>query len=559
MTMTFDSEATNTGEGLDLYKYWQIFLRWWWLIALCVLIAAGSAYLVSSRMTPVYSATTTLLVQQAPTSNVTEYNALLTSERLARTYAQMLTSRPVLEETERRLGLADLSDDTVSVTAIRDTQLLQLSAESTDAEIAATIANMVAEVFVDQNRALQDERYAGSLSSIEAQIEDLPLKIEEAQVALSGLGKATDPDSEAERARLETALTSYRNTYSALLGSYEQMRLASVQSSDSLTIFDPALPPEEPVRPRKLQNTALAAAVGGMLALGVIFLVEYLDDTLKGPEDVAQALGLSTLGTIGQFSREGGELITAAEPLSSISEDFRVLRTNLRFAGVDKALQKILVTSAAPSEGKTVTAANLAVVLAQSGLRVALIDADLRRPRQHHVFNLPSGTEGLTETLVEGAINGRMTQPMADFDLRLLLSGAIPPNPVEMLASQRMQQLLDDLAADNDAVLVDSPPILSMADAAVMAQAVDGVLLTVEANKTRRGAAQDAVMSLQQVGANVLGVVLTQVPARNSRYYYYYRDYYEAHDGMKRSRGKRRRGTPWQRFWDSLRKGRARV
>jgi len=558
MTMTFDSATMNTGEGFDLYKYWQAFLRWWWLIVLFTVVAAGGAYLISSRMTPVYSATTTLLVQQAPASNVTEYNALLTSERLASTYAQMLTSRPVLEETQKRLGLSSFPG-AVSVAAVRDTQLLRLSAESTNPEMASAIANMVAEVFVDQNRQLQESRYAASLNNIEEQLEDLPAKIEETQTALSKLGKSTDPETEAERARLETALSSYRNSYSTLLGSYEQMRLAAVQSTNNLTVFDPARTPGAPVRPQKLQNTALAAIVGAMLALGVIFLVEYLDDTLKGPEDVAQALGLNTLGTIGQFSREGGELITAAEPLSPISEDFRVLRTNLRFAGVDKALRKILVTSAAPSEGKTVTTANLAVVLAQSGLRVSLIDADLRRPRQHHVFNIPSGTEGLTESLVEGTINGRMTQPLADFDLRLLPAGAIPPNPVEMVASQRMKQLLDELAAESDAVLVDSPPILSMADAAVMAQAVDGVLLTIEANKTRRGAAQDAVASLQQVGANVLGVVLTQVPSRSSRYYYYYRDYYEANGEKKHSRGRRRHRTPWQRFWDSLRKRRPRA
>jgi len=188
-----------------------------------------------------------------------------------------------------------------------------------------------------------------------------------------------------------------------------------------------------------------------------------------------------------------------------------------------------------------VTAANLAVVLAQSGLRVALVDADLRRPRQHHLFNLPSGVEGLTESLVEGKTDGRITQPLADFDLRLLPAGALPPNPVEMVGSQRMRQLLEGLASEADVVVVDSPPVLSMADAAVLAQAVDGVLLAVEANKTRRGAAQDAVLSLQQIGANVLGVVLTQVPQRNSRYYYYYREYYDADGEKKRVRGKRRR------------------
>jgi len=540
MTMTFETAPTDVGGEIDLQKYWQTFLRWWWLIVACTVLAAGSAYVISSRMTPVYSATATLLVQQAPATSVADYTALLTSERLASTYAEMLTARPVLEETQRRLGLSSLPDS-VSVSVVRDTQLLSLNAESTDPELAAMIANTVAEVFVDQNRQLQEERYAASLSNIEKQLQELPVKIEETQRELLALGSANDSESLAERARLETALTSYRNTYSALLGSYEQMRLSAIQSSNTLTIFDPASAPVAPVRPNKLQNTVLAGVVGALLALGVVFLIEYLDDTLKNSEDVSRVLGLSTLGAIGQLGKESDELITAHHPLASVSEDFRVLRTNLRFAGVDKALRTILVTSPAPSEGKTVTAANLAVVLAQSGLRVALVDADLRRPRQHHLFNIPSGAEGVTESLVEGKTDGRITQPLADFDLRLLPAGALPPNPVEMVGSQRMRQLLEGLASEADVVVVDSPPVLSMADAAVLAQAVDGVLLAVEANKTRRGAAQDAVLSLQQIGANVLGVVLTQVPQRNSRYYYYYREYYDADGEKKRVRGKRRR------------------
>jgi len=539
MTMTFETAPTDVGGEIDLQKYWQTFLRWWWLIVACTVLAAGSAYVISSRMTPVYSATATLLVQQAPAANVTDYTALLTSERLASTYAEMLTARPVLEETQRRLGLSSLPGG-VSVSVVRDTQLLSLNAESTDPELAAMIANTVAEVFVDQNRQLQEERYAASLSNIEKQLQELPVKIEETQRELLALGSANDSESLAERARLETALTSYRNTYSALLGSYEQMRLSAIQSSNTLTIFDPASAPVAPVRPNKLQNTALAGVVGALLALGVVFLIEYLDDTLKNSEDVSRVLGLSTLGVIGQFGKESDELITAHHPLASVSEDFRVLRTNLRFAGVDKELRTILVTSPAPSEGKTVTAANLAVVLAQSGLRVALVDADLRRPRQHHLFNIPSSAEGVTESLVEGKTDGRITQPLADFDLRLLPAGALPPNPVEMVGSQRMRQLLEGLASEADVVVVDSPPVLSMADAAVLAQAVDGVLLAVEANKTRRGAAQDAVLSLQQIGANVLGIVLTQVPQRNSRYYYYYREYYDADGEKKRVRGKRR-------------------
>lgn len=526
-------------------RYLLLLRRWLWLILTCTLLAALAAFVVSSQTPPIYRASVTLLVQQAPSANISDYTALLTSERLAKTYSQMLTARPVLETVIQALGLnetpAGLANRT-KVEPVRDTQLIRLSVEDTDPRRAALLVNAIAEAFITQTRSMQEARYGESLAGVRAQIDELAALIEETQAQIEALGTPETAQRQAESARLETILAGYRNTYATLLQSYEQMRLAAARSVDSVIVFESAPVPSKPVRPRTATNTALAGVVGAMLALGVGFLIEYLDDTIKTPDDVRRALGLGTLGMIGRFEQGEKEVITAARPASAVAEMFRKLRTNLWYSSLDRPLRTVLVTSPGPLEGKSLTAANLSVVMAQAGLRVVIVDADLRRPRLHRLFGVhPRG--GLTRSLVEGTTDGRLQSGRVE-GLALLPAGELPPNPTEMVGSQRMQELLGKLAERADVVLVDSPPILPVADATVLAREVDGVVLVVEVGKTRRAAAQQAVESLQQVGANVLGVVLNGVPGRGGGYYYYY--YYGRYDdhycgdGSGRRRGKHR-------------------
>lgn len=533
---------TNRSE---LRQYLLILRRWLWLIILCTLLGAGSAFLVSYRATPVYSASATLLVQQAPSSSTSDLTAIRTSELLAQTYAQMLVGRPVMESVIDRMGLQTTPGDLasrVSVNMVQDTQLIEVKVEDTDPARAAQTANTIAQVFITQNQSMQQERYADSLQSMQQQMDELTSLIEETQAQIDALGAPENTQGQAEAARLETILAGYRNTYATLLQNYEQIRLTAAQSADDVLIFESAQVPTNPVRPRTRSNTALAAVTGAMIAVGVAFLIEYLDDTIKTPDDVQHALGLGTLGAIGKLGRGSEELITVAKPLSPISEGFRVLRTNLQFSSVDRPLRTLLVTSAEPLEGKSLTVANLGVTMAQAGLRVAVVDGDLRRSRLHHLFDMHAN-EGLTQSLLEGSTNGRMQPVEQAENLSLLASGDTPPNPTEVLGSRRMKELLEDLTGRVDIVLIDSPPVLPVADAAVLAQGVDGVILVVEAGKTRRQTAQQAVKSLEQVDANVVGVVLNAVPARGGGYYYYYRYYggYYHGDGSGRRERKRKR------------------
>jgi len=254
---------------------------------------------------------------------------------------------------------------------------------------------------------------------------------------------------------------------------------------------------------------------------------------------VKSAINLPTLGAV--TSNEGVEiedkLVAADHPRSPVSEAYRILRTNLQFSAVDKPLRTLLITSANPIEGKSLTAANLGVVMAQAGLSVVIVDTDLRRPTQHRIFRL-TREEGLTSALVQGNPTPvRYLQSTKVDKLSVLVTGPLPPNPSELLASERMASLIEYLKECADIVIFDSPPCLAVTDAAVLSSQVDGVLLVVDAGTSRRELAARAVEHLRKVGGNMLGVVLNRLSPRGSGYYYYY---YYSKDSERTKRHKRK-------------------
>jgi capsular exopolysaccharide synthesis family protein len=534
---------------MELLEYWKIVRKWLWLIVLGTLLAGGTAYLVSRNMTPIYRASTTLLINEARNPAITDYTSLITSERLAKTYAELLTKRPVRQEVARRLGLEDgLLLASISVQPIRDTQLIELSVESDDPQLAMDIANSLPQVFIEQNAEMQLSRFASSKENLAKQLTAIESDMEATQQAINDLQVSDSAADQAELARLQTILTQHQSNYASLLSSYEEIRLAEVQAMDNIVVAEPAELPKYPVKPRKLQNTLLAAVVGCMLAVGVAFLIEYLDDTIKTSEDVGQALGLSTLGAIARFhsTDDQDRLIAAAHPRSPISEAYRALRTNIQFSTVDRPLKTLLVTSTNPLEGKTSTVANMGVVMAQAGLSVIVVDSDLRRPHLHQFFEV-SRNLGLTNALLDKNPNpDGYLQATGVENLRVLTSGPLPPNPSELLNSQRMRELIEQLKGEAAVVIFDSPPILAVTDASILANQVDGVLLVVDAGSTRREMAQRGKEQLDKVGANLLGAALNKLSHRGAGGYYYYY-YYSSEEGGER-RGKRgqkgsRRGT----------------
>jgi len=270
------------------------------------------------------------------------------------------------------------------------------------------------------------------------------------------------------------------------------------------------------------------------LAAGIVFLFEYLDNTLKNPEDVERMLGVPVLGFVAEIKSKGKsaeEVYVTRQPRSPVSEAFRALRTNLEFASVERPIRTLLVTSPGPSEGKTTVAANLAAIFSQADKRVALLDADLRRPHVHRFLGL-SNREGLSNLFrnqagVRTVARGKSTLP----HLTVITSGNLPPNPAELLGSEKMTHILDDLQMVNDMVVIDTPPSL-VADAQILAAKVDAVLLVIQPGATQAEAARSSLETLRRAGARVVGVVLNRIP-RNRSYYYGGYKYYSPYSASK--------------------------
>ena len=512
----------------DLRFYFNLLWHWAWLIALAGVLAGIITFFVSRSLTPVYEAETTVLVDQGASSSTSEYQSILMSERLTQTYADLLTQNPVLEEVLEELELdLDLEDfrETITVQPVRDTQLIEIKVENQSAGSAMRIANTLVEVFIAQNTARQSARYAASKANLEAQLERVDQNIEDTSQAIEELGDGLE--NEAQRGQLELTLSQYRATYASLLGSYEEIRQAEAESVSNLVQVEPAGVPLEPVRPRTLVNTALAGVVGGMLALGAVFLLDALDDSVKDPDQLERVLELPILAMLPQHAEEEERVIALEKPRHPVVEAFRALRTNIRYSSVDREIKTLLITSADPGVGKTSTASNLAAVLAQGGSKTLLVDADLRKPKIHRVLGLENHLGFSDLFLEEDPDLGELIQTdLGGENLHLLTSGATPPNPAELLGSQKMVAFLEAFKADYDYIVIDSPPLMAVTDAAVLSRAADGALLVIKPGTTKVGALEGAVEGLRRVGAHILGLVLNEIPARGSRYYYQGYQYY---------------------------------
>jgi len=304
--------------------------------------------------------------------------------------------------------------------------------------------------------------------------------------------------------------------------SYENARLAEAQNTSDVVQIEYALISTEPIKPQPLRNAVLAAVVGLMLSVGGIFAYDALDDTVKTPDEINRQLGLPVMGTIGRFEEpEDGQLITRAQPRSPVAESFRALRTNVQYASVSTSLQKILITSPAPGDGKTTVTSNLAMVIAQGGRRVTVIDGDLHRPRMHRAFNVEQ-RPGLSALFIKPTVrlNGSLQSTALD-RLKVIGAGDLPPNPSELLGSKKMREIMDVVLEQSDLLILDTPPVLSVTDAVVLAPMMDGVLIVVRPGVTKMSALRVAVEQLRYVGANVAGIVLNGIDNRKSRYGYY--------------------------------------
>lgn len=338
---------------------------------------------------------------------------------------------------------------------------------------------------------------------------------------------------------------SNQQLYDSLLKRMKEATLTTELKASNIRVIDPAEIPEIPIKPKKKLNLLLAVITGLMLGVGLAFFFEYLDNTVKTPEEVERYLGTPFLGPVGRFRMNGwdsgGELIVLEEPKSNVAEGLRNIRTNLLFSSPEASRKALMITSTATSEGKTVLAANLAVVLAQTGKRVLLIDADLRKPRINRVFGLER-EPGLSNLLIGEASLESVLRETEMENLRVIPAGPIPPNPSELLGLPTLEWLLQEAWEGFDLVLFDSPPVMSVTDPLVLASRLDGVVLVVKGGSTPREPIRRVISQLSDVNARLLGVVLNNVDFRKERYYYqYYYRYYYSYYGEEGSSGKKKK------------------
>ncbi|MFC9333923.1 polysaccharide biosynthesis tyrosine autokinase [Arthrobacter sp. NPDC057009] len=451
---------TTSGRGsiLELKDYLRILRRNWVLIVACTLLGVVGAGTASLLVKPTYISETKLFVALQNSSSVSELQqGNVFSQARVESYVKTARTPLVLQPVIDSLGLNT------------DPQALarKIVASSDEKTVLITIS-------VEDESAVQAAAIAQAVGSSLVNVVD----------------ELERPSSDAP-------------------------------SPVRLSIVAPATAPSSPASPNLRLNLLMGLAFGLLTGIGLAVLRALLDTRIRGEEDLRRITNSALLGGI-SFDADATKkpLLTQASPHSPRAESFRQLRTNLQFAHVSHASKAVLVTSSLPGEGKSTTATNLAIALAQAGQTVALVDADLRRPMVAEYLGLERNA-GLTTALIGQADINDLLQQWGNDNLYVLAAGQIPPNPSELLGTDRMKQLIVGLEDSFDAVIIDAPPLLPVTDAAVLAQQVGGVVLVVGAQKVRSTDLEKSLAALELIDGDLLGVVLNRLPAKGPDSYAY--------------------------------------
>lgn len=528
-------------DGLTLRDYLGVLWRRKWVILLVVVVATGSAYFFSSRQDKVYEASADLIYEkQLDLSNpLTGQSYTDPNERSAQlTSVANIIASPDMQQRARSFLLTegdvdsdfDISSapviDTSAGTSASLTSVVRITATSGQPGMAAAAANAYALAFVDYRKEIVKEQIQRAINAINSKLETYP-----------GAAK-------------ESA------DYLVLQQRLRDLQLLRSTATGNFRVLVPATVPESPVAPQPTRDALLGFGVGLIAAIGLAFLLEQFDTRVRSPEDVSRILRQPILGRIPRISHkllsEGG-VVTFAHPDGQVAEAFRMIRTNLDFMAVDSEIRSILVTSCIQGEGKSVTVANLAVAMAMAGRRVVIVDADLRRPRQHQYFGIANerglstvatNQTSLREALVPVLVfdsQAKAGQPptsayLSGVDARsrlyVLPSGPIPPNPGEIVGSQRLSEIVDLLAAEADMVLVDTPAMLPVGDTSAIAPKVDGLVFLADMHVVKRPQLAMAAEQLARLPVRILGTVVRIAHGGGHYYRSSYRyGYYQSDNG----------------------------
>jgi capsular exopolysaccharide synthesis family protein len=494
------------------------------MIAAIVLATGTMAVVLSLLQTPIYQGAARIALD--PPGGTAVFEPVTASARIdpaliVETELEVLKSDTVRALVAEQLGPVG----EVDATRVGDTLLIEVKGSSTEPERATAVTNAYARTYLELRR----QQAADDLLETGGQLRD---KVAELQAQIDAL------DLGAEQ---RDALVEQQARFGERLN---QLEIEAALQSGGGEIVSESSVPSEPVSPTPVRNLLLALVVGSLIGLSMALVMEYRDDSIKALNDLVDAIKplpvLGSLPVVAGWQREPSRphLVTddQADSLQA-GEAYRALRTAVSLLGVERPLTTIQLTSALPGDGKTTTLANLAVVLATAGQRVVLVDCDLRRPNLHAAFQVDNAVGFISVLAGEVELSAAIQPIRAEGELSLLASGGLAPNPSELLGSKRTSELLFALQSDFDVVLVDSPPVLSVTDAAVLSVWVDTTLIVTSAGTTTRNHLRSTVAILRQAGAPVGGAILNRADSRFG-YGYGYDSYGERSDGRRTGHGR---------------------
>ncbi len=486
-----------------------------------VTIAEAALPAMDSRLSRSSIVTATLLVNQNPVVEGSDYSAILAGQSLASTYSQVVVSRPVVEAALAQVRSQQTYEDVIgrlSARAVPNTLLIKLMMSGPNSGETAKLVNGIAQEFIQQTKAKYQKVYDDKLAGFESQMQAQLTLIQQTEAQISTLSSSI-AQAGIEISRQENLISGYQNDIRSLEQNEERIRLEMVQAVDSISLVESANPPKKPVQNRML-TVAIAGVVGGMLGVAFVFVLQYMNNKIQTTEEVGALLGLNVLGTIGRRTRAEPELLTETQFYTPLAEQFSVLATRIQHAlRSGPAHSLLLVSSPTASEGKSFICANLALALANTGLHIALIDADLRKPRIHQLFGLKEST-GLADVMYRKASEIGFTSAGGG-NLQVLAGGSECDNPSQVLNSPQLANFFQTIKQNVDLVIVDCPPILPVADTQILSVHADEFLMVVRSGKTFIRAAQEARIILEQTGVKLLGGVLNDIPQRSDHSYYY--------------------------------------
>jgi succinoglycan biosynthesis transport protein ExoP len=505
-----------------LHTYLSAIRRRWWLLPIGAVVAVAIAAAVNISAPPKFQSTAGLVVGGQGAAG--DYWTLLMYQQLTKTYGELIQTDTVLEPVIAHLQLQMSSDELakhVDVNVLPESRLINVTVDSRDPQQAAQIANAIGQ----QVALLDTGGGSGSIASLRQRMQadldqnlqksadgDAKLKDLDAKIAAAQASKQNTDDLVKQRDQLQSQMADLADSRLKLSDSLSRM------PSSTVSLVTPATVSAAPSNQSLARTLLLALPLGLALAAAVAVVWGLLDTSIRSPEALPTDDRMPYLGSVPRLASvttRKEALVARNQPRSPAAEAYRAIRTALRGLAPSTEPQVLLVTSSRPGEGKTTTAANLGVLLAQVGKRVMLVDADLRNPSLHLLFDVANGS-GLT-----GALQGGAPEPVETGveRLRLLPSGAAVPHPAELLASRRMDLILQSLRSEADVILIDTPPVLSVTDAAVLAPRANEVVLVAGAGMATRAEVQRARDVLSTAGATFAGAILTRTDEALTRYY----------------------------------------